>query len=149
MSGGLYAMTGCEFCKIIRGEENARVVCSTLDTIAFFPLKPAALGHTLVVPKKHVQDFWSVDTSLASSLVAAAIRVGQALNKALEPDGMNLITSAGEAASQTVFHLHLHLIPRWYNDHIGSLWPPSEPWGEGVKDEIADAVRDACFELGS
>jgi histidine triad (HIT) family protein len=142
-------VTACEFCRIVRGEEAARVVCSTSDTLAFFPLEPAALGHTLIVPRKHVRDLWSADPQLASSLMATVIQVGRALDKALHPDGMNLISSAGEAASQSIFHLHLHLIPRWANDHIRNLWPPSEPWGEEVKDEVADLVRDACLELGS
>jgi histidine triad (HIT) family protein len=140
-------MTECEFCRIVRGEETARIVCAAADVIAFFPLKPLALGHTLVVPKKHVPDLWSVDRRLGLSLMTAAVQVGRAINEALHPDGMNLISSAGEAASQTIFHLHLHLVPRWFNDHIENIWPPSKPWGEEVKDEVADLIRDACSEL--
>lgn len=140
-------MTDCEFCRIVRGEESARIVCSTADTLAFFPLKPAALGHTLVVPRKHVQDLWSADASVGCSLMTTVMHVGRAIKEALHPDGMNLITSAGQAASQTVFHLHLHLVPRWFNDHIGNIWPPSEPWGEVIKDEVADLIRDACSDL--
>jgi histidine triad (HIT) family protein len=140
-------MAECEFCRIVRGEEAARIVYSTADVIAFLPLKPAALGHTLVVPKKHVSDLWSVDRRLGLSLMTAVVQVGRAINEALHPDGMNLISSAGEAASQTIFHLHLHLVPRWFNDHIRSIWPPSEPWGEEMKDEVADLIRDACSGL--
>ena len=72
------------------------------------------------------------------------LRVGRAIQEALTPEGMNLISSAGEAASQTVFHLHLHVVPRWHGDHIGNIWPPSEPWSETVKDDVADAIRRAC-----
>jgi histidine triad (HIT) family protein len=134
----------CEFCKIIRGEVKARIVCETDAALAFFPLKPAALGHTLVVPKKHVRDLWSVDEALAARVMEAAVRVGKAIRLAVQPDGMNLISSVGQAATQTIFHLHLHMVPRWSNDHIGIIWPPSKPWTETVKDEVADSIRDAC-----
>jgi histidine triad (HIT) family protein len=134
----------CEFCRIIRGEESARVVCETETTLAFFPLKPAVLGHTLLIPKVHVPDLWTSRPDLGPSLMEDAIRVGKALKVALRPDGLNMITSAGEAASQTVFHLHLHLVPRWLNDRIGNIWPPAEGLSEEVKDEVADLVREAC-----
>jgi len=136
----------CEFCRIIRREVPARIVCETDVALAFFPLKPAALGHTLVVPKEHVSDLLTVDEALAGQLMATTVRVARAINDALNPDGMNLISSAGAAASQTVFHLHFHLVPRWKNDHIPSIWPPPEPWPEAVKDDVAKLIRDACYE---
>jgi len=134
----------CEFCRIVQGLEPARVVCESDTTLSFFPLKPAALGHTLVVPKIHVRDLWSVSPPLAADLMQAAVQVARAIRASLKPDGMNLISSVGDAASQTVFHLHLHLVPRWDGDHIGNIWPPSVPWTETVKDEVADLIRDAC-----
>lgn len=134
----------CDFCKILMGTEEAQVVCETESALAFFPLEPAALGHTLVIPKQHVPDLWSADDTIATLVTQAAVRVGRAIKDALEPDGMNLISSAGAAASQTVFHLHLHVVPRWNRDHIGPIWPPSQPWSETVKHDIADRVRRAC-----
>ncbi len=131
----------CEFCRIIARQQPARIVYETDSAIAFFPLKPAALGHTLVVPRMHVQDLWSVTEDLGCQLMIVSIDVGNAIKHALQPDGMNLISSTGRAASQTVFHLHLHLVPRWTNDHIGNIWPPSEPWNEEVKDEVAELIR--------
>ncbi len=128
----------------MRGEQPARIVCETASTLAFFPLRPAALGHTLVVPKRHVRDLWAADDVLSCRLIEAAIRVGRAIEHALAPDGMNLVTSAGPAASQTIYHLHLHVVPRWSHDQIGDIWPPSEPWSETVKDDIAELVREAC-----
>lgn len=71
----------------------------------------------------------------------AVIDVGQAITAALRPDGLNLISSAGEAASQTVFHLHLHVVPRWAGDRLGNIWPPSPPLTDEVKDETAVAIR--------
>jgi histidine triad (HIT) family protein len=137
----------CEFCKIIRGDAPARVVCETEDSIAFFPLKPAARGHTLVVPRRHVEDIWSVDPGLASRIIETVLKASHALRIALKPDGLNVINSAGEAASQTVCHLHIHLVPRWYNDHIGNIWPPQKPWQEELLNDIAEDVRAACSGL--
>jgi histidine triad (HIT) family protein len=136
-------MAACQFCRIVRGEEPAQIVSSSKDVIAFLPLEPVALGHTLIVPKEHVPDLWSADSELRVSLMTAIVDVGRAIENALHPDGMNLIHSAGQAASQTVFHLHMHLVPRWLGDHIGNIWPPSKPWGEEEQNEVADRIRAA------
>ncbi|MDP9418587.1 MAG: HIT domain-containing protein [Actinomycetota bacterium] len=139
----------CEFCNIIRGEKPARIVYQSADTTAFFPLKPAALGHTLVVPNDHIPDIWALAAGSAESadpLTRAVLRMAEAIRTALKPDGLNVINSAGEAASQTVFHLHIHLVPRWREDHIGNIWPPSEPWSEEVKDDVLVALQEACSQ---
>jgi histidine triad (HIT) family protein len=134
---------GCEFCQIVRGERPARVVADAPDALALFPLRPVCLGHTLVIPKTHVRDLWAAGSPPGAGLMQVVIGVGQALNTALRPDGLNLISSAGEAASQTVFHLHLHVVPRWAGDPLGNIWPPSPPLTEEVKDETAAAIRAA------
>lgn len=132
----------CEFCGVVRGERPARIVGESPEALAFFPLRPVVLGHTLVIPKEHVRDLWSPGAP-GPELLQAVRRVGQALAVALRPDGLNLISSAGEAASQTVFHLHLHVIPRWSGDRLGNIWPPSEPLRDDLKDETAAAIRAA------
>ena len=132
----------CEFCGIVWGKRSARIVGESSEALAFFPLRPVVLGHTLVIPKEHVRDLWSPGAP-GPGLMQAVHRVGQALILALRPDGLNLISSAGEAASQTVFHLHLHVIPRWSGDRLGNIWPPSEPMSAGLKDESAAAIRAA------
>lgn len=76
--------------------------------------------------------------------MAAVVKLGQAIMEALRPEGMNLISSAGEAASQTVFHLHLHLVPRWEGDRIGDIWPRGDPWSEAELDEVAAMIRAAA-----
>ena len=134
---------GCPFCQIVRGEQPARIVGDSSDTLAFFPLRPVCLGHTIVIPKAHVPDLWAAGSPPSAGLMQAVVRVGQAINRVLRPDGMNLISSAGKAASQTVFHLHLHVVPRWSGDHIGHIWPPGEPLGDQLKDETAAAIRAA------
>ena len=136
-------MADCEFCLIVARELTARLVFEDEETLAFFPLKPAALGHTLVIPKRHVSDLWVAEPADVIAVMNAVLTVGKAIRRALRPDGMNLIASAGEAASQTIFHLHIHLVPRWFHDHIGSIWPPGEPWSENVEDNVADLIRDS------
>ena len=132
----------CEFCQIVRGERPARVVADAPDALAFFPLRPVCRGHTIVIPKTHLPDLWAGSLP-GAGLMQAVVGVGHAIRTALRPDGLNLISSAGEAASQTVFHLHLHVVPRWAGDHLGSIWPPGPPLSDEVKDETAAAIRAA------
>jgi histidine triad (HIT) family protein len=135
----------CEFCKIVRGELPAEIICEGDRWIAFFPLKPATPGHTLVIPREHFADLWDLDDpSLAGDLMNATIRVGRAVQAALTPDGMNLVTSAGKTAEQSVFHLHLHVVPRWEEDGFGKIWPTGEQYDIDELDDLADRIRSHC-----
>jgi len=137
----------CEFCAIARGEDHSvEVVCEGESWIAFFPLNPATPGHTLVIPRTHVADLWKVDPPLGAELMAAVIRVGRAIDAALSPEGMNLITSAGETAEQTVFHLHLHLVPRWHRDGFGRIWPVEGKYEDTDLEDVASRIREACSD---
>lgn len=135
----------CDFCAIVRGEEtDVDLVCEGETWIAFFPLTPATPGHTLVIPRRHVPDLWSVGPELGAELMSAVIRVGRAIREALLPEGMNLITSAGKVAEQTIFHVHLHVVPRWQHDAFDDIWPPrKELPGVDLKD-VAARIREAC-----
>jgi histidine triad (HIT) family protein len=133
----------CPFCAIARGDDESVEVIAEAETwLAFFPTAPATPGHTLVIPRRHVPDLWTADSRLAEELTDAAVRVGRAINVAIEPEGMNLITSAGGAAEQSVFHLHLHLVPRW-NDDALDIWPPKKAMGREVKENLGEAIRTA------
>lgn len=135
----------CSFCRIAHGDDAAiEIICQGADWVAFFPPEPATPGHTLVIPRAHVPDFWSLDAPLAAELTATAIRVGRAISTAVEPEGMNLITSSGSAAEQTVFHVHLHVVPRWRQDGFGRIWPPERPMAEEMHEDVAERVRSAC-----
>src|SRR4051812_12151004 len=113
----------CPFCAIARREDRSfELVCESTSWVAFVPLAPATPGHTLIIPRAHFPDLWALDATLAAELISGAIRVGRAIRLALEPEGMNLITSSGEEAEQTVFHVHLHLVPRWESDGFGQIW---------------------------
>jgi histidine triad (HIT) family protein len=134
---------GCEFCAIVRGESDAELLFEESDWIAFFPLNPATPGHTLVIPRAHVPDLWQASPGLASELMRAVLKVGHAIQRGLGPDGLNLITSAGTTAEQTVFHLHLHVVPRWRHDHFGPIWPTGEPFEDEALADAAERIRRA------
>lgn len=136
----------CPFCTTARGEDSTvEIVCEHDEWVAFFPPEPATLGHTLVIPRVHIPDFWSAEARLRAELMEAVIEVGHAVESAVNPQGMNLITSRGEAAEQSIFHLHLHIVPRWRDDEL-DIWPPKKPMQKELKENVADAVRNACFE---
>ena len=116
--------------------------------MAFLPLDPATNGHTLVVPRLHVRDFWEVGPALAAEMAAACLQVGKALRELLSPEGMNLITSAGDVAEQTVFHLHMHVVPRWPGDAIGALWPSADKGGDPVTPDLVRSIRQAIVRHG-
>lgn len=82
--------------------------------------------------------------SLATDLMIAVVRVGRAIEISLTPEGMNLITSAGESAEQTVYHLHLHVVPRWREDGFGAIWPPKGELRGTDMEVIANRIREAC-----
>lgn len=135
----------CAFCAIARGEDSeAEVVCEDEYWLAFFPLNPATPGHTLVIPRTHVADLWQVSAPLSAALASAVIRVGRAIDRALNPEGMNLITSAGATAEQTVFHLHLHVVPRWHADGFGAIWPRDHRYENADLTDVAGRIRLAC-----
>jgi histidine triad (HIT) family protein len=139
----------CEFCAIARNEDpSVEVIAEDVGWIAFFPLDPATPGHTLVIPRTHATDLWAIDPRLGSELMSGVIRVGQAIDRALRPEGMNLISSAGSAAEQTVFHLHLHVVPRWRRDGFGRIWPTDQRFRDANLEKLANEIRSALSTGG-
>lgn len=130
----------CAFCRIADGKDNARIVYQDDQTLAFFPLNPAMPGHTLVIPREHVPDFLALDKVTAHAVTASTLRVARAVRRALAPTGMNVITSAGAAAQQTVFHLHVHVLPREDGDRVGDIWPNDEPMSSETATKLQEQV---------
>lgn len=140
---------GCPFCEIVqRDDPDAREVYRDEHVVAFFPTEPAVLGHTMVVPREHVPDIWALSDETAEHLARATVRLAAAVREAVEPEGLNIIQSNGEAATQSVFHLHVHLVPRWDGDAIGPIWPEETDYSERAKDQMQDRVRQARREIG-
>lgn len=135
----------CPFCEVVNREDrDVREVYRDSNAVAFFPTEPATLGHTLVVPRLHVADIWTLPEELAAHLAKVGVRIAAAIGRAVEPDGLNVIQSNGRAATQTVFHLHVHLVPRWENDAVGRIWPPETSYAESQKDHVWEQLKAEC-----
>ncbi|WP_071656182.1 HIT family protein [Mangrovactinospora gilvigrisea] len=131
----------CTFCQIADQKRPAHVVYETSTIMAFFPLSPATKGHTLVVPKSHIKNFLELDVETGSEISKVVVKVGRALLATLAPQGLNVITSAGEAASQTVMHLHMHVVPRWEGDAMADFWPTNVRATQSSLKRTAGLVR--------
>jgi histidine triad (HIT) family protein len=138
----------CPFCEIVTQEEPAREVLRTDEVVAFFPLEPATLGHTLIVPREHIPDLWALDQATAHALTDATMRVARAVRSAIPMDGLNIIQSNGAAATQSVFHIHVHVVPRHSNDEMGPIWPTKTHWDEEDKSAAQGRIR-AALTLGA
>ena len=122
----------CIFCKILAGELPGTVVAEDERTITFMDINPATRGHALVIPREHTRDLLSIDPDELAACAKAAQVYAHRVKDVLEPDGINVLNSCGEAAWQTVFHFHLHVIPRYEDDPLELPWVP----GPGDADEI-------------
>lgn len=112
-------MSDCVFCAIVDGSAPARTVYADADVIAFLDIRPVQPGHTLVVPRRHIPDLAGVTTDIGARLFDAARLVGRALRtSAIAADGVNVMINDGRAAFQTVFHTHVHVVPRHTGDRI-------------------------------
>ena len=128
----------CLFCKIVAGEIPATRVAEDDRTIAFMDINPATRGHVLVIPREHAKDLLEIDPEDLVAVAKAAQRVAATMPERLGADGVNLLNSCGRAAWQTVFHFHVHVIPRYAGDPLRLPWTPAP----GDRDEIAAAARD-------
>jgi histidine triad (HIT) family protein len=128
----------CLFCKIIAGEIGGEIVDQDDRTVAFMDINPATRGHALVVPRRHAANVLEIEPDELAATVLAAQRLARRATERLGADGVNLINSCGSAAWQTVFHFHIHVIPRYEGDPLQLPWVPAP----GDPDEIAAAARD-------
>jgi histidine triad (HIT) family protein len=128
----------CIFCRILTGDLPATVVDEDERTIAFMDIAPATRGHALVIPRVHTPDLLSVDTEDLQAVAVAARRLAARAKERLRADGINLLNSCGAAAWQTVFHFHVHVIPRYNDDPLRLPWTPAP----GDAGEIAAAAKE-------
>ena len=117
----------CIFCKIANGEIPSTTLYEDEDFRVILDLGPATRGHALLLPKEHYKNLFELDDEIASKVLGIAKKVGAKMAKALHADGFNLVQNNGEPAGQTVFHFHMHLIPRYKDDHAGILREPRKP----------------------
>lgn len=128
----------CLFCKIAAGEIPATIVAEDERTIAFMDINPATRGHALVIPRAHARDVHEIDPEDLKAVAAAAQVIAARQVERLGADGVNLLNSSGRAAWQSVFHFHIHVIPRYDGDPLRLPWTPSP----GDMDEVAAAAAE-------
>jgi histidine triad (HIT) family protein len=133
----------CLFCGIVAGELPAQIVDSDEHTVAFMDINPATRGHALVVPRSHSTDLMEVSDDDLQHAIVAVRRLAERMRAALEPDGFNVLNACGPAAWQTVFHFHLHVIPRYEDDPLKLPWIP-RGGDEAEIASIADRIRAAA-----
>jgi histidine triad (HIT) family protein len=131
----------CLFCKIVAGELPATIIAEDERTIAFMDISPATRGHALVIAREHAPDLFAIDPEDLQAVVVTAQRIANLARENLGADGVNLLNSNGPAAWQTVFHFHMHVIPRYEGDPLRLPWTPAA--GD------MDDVRAAAAELGA
>jgi histidine triad (HIT) family protein len=128
----------CIFCKIVARELPATILEEDELTVSFMDINPATRGHALVVPRRHVRDLLSVDSEDLCATATAAQRLAARMSERLGAEGVNLLNSCGVAAWQTVFHFHIHVIPRYADDPLRLPWIPAA----GDPQEIAAAAQE-------
>jgi histidine triad (HIT) family protein len=123
----------CLFCGIVAGSVPSETIDSDERTVAFMDINPATPGHALVVPREHSADLMEIGEEDLTATTLAAQRLAKRMKGVLDADGIDLINACGAAAWQTVFHFHIHVVPRYEGDPLKLPWVP-EP---GDSDEIS------------
>lgn len=128
----------CIFCKILAGEIPSTAVYEDDDFKAILDVNPAARGHVIILPKNHAANIYELPDEDASKIMIVAKKIATSIEKAYHCDGVNILQNNGEAAGQTVFHLHVHVIPRFKGDTVNIGWK------QGDMPEDLDAI---CKEI--
>ena len=131
----------CIFCKIIAAEIPCFRLYEDEDTLAFMDINPANEGHALVIPKEHFSDVHAASDAAISSTVVTAKKIAAAINKTLNPDGMNLLQCNGPAAAQSVLHFHMHVLPRRDGDELKLNWGLA-PGDMDAIGKLAERIRE-------
>jgi histidine triad (HIT) family protein len=133
----------CLFCGIVAGDVPAQIIDSDEHTVAFMDINPATRGHALVVPRAHSADLFEVSDEDLQRTALAARRLARKMRAGLEPDGFNVLNSCGPVAWQTIFHFHLHVVPRYEDDPLKLPWTPRAGEAEEIA-ALADRIRAAA-----
>ena len=134
-------MENCIFCKIANGEIPSATLYEDGEFRVILDLGPASKGHALILPKKHASDIYELPEETAGKAMILAKHMAEKLTDALHCDGFNIVQNNGEVAGQTVFHFHMHLIPRYKGDQVGLTWKPGTLSDEDRDDILARMGR--------
>ena len=133
-------MSDCIFCKIANGEIPSATLYEDEDFRVILDLGPASKGHALILPKAHAANIYEISDDMAAKAMILAKKMATKMTEALKCDGFNIVQNNGEPAGQTVFHFHMHLIPRYEGDQVGITWKPGTLTDE-VKNEILEKLK--------
>lgn len=134
-------MDNCIFCKIVRGELNSKTVYEDDYFKAIMDISPAAMGHVIILAKNHAEDIFEMTEEDLSRALIVARKVARAVKSATGCDGINILQNNGVAANQTVFHYHIHIIPRFDNDTVKITWDNLSPDSEDMS-IMAEKIRE-------
>jgi histidine triad (HIT) family protein len=130
----------CIFCKVVAGEIPGEIVDSDERTITVMDINPATRGHVVVIPREHSENLITVSEEDLNATMASARRIAARMQEALSPDGFNVLNNVGRAAWQSIFHFHVHVIPRYHDDPLQLPWLP-EPADPAELAAVADDLR--------
>lgn len=136
-------MENCIFCKIAAGEIPSTTLYEDQDFRVILDLGPASKGHALILPKEHYVNIYEIPDELAAKAIILAKKMAGIMTRALNCDGFNIVQNNGEPAGQTVFHFHMHLIPRYEDDQVGLTWNP----GSLTEEDKEEVLRKVMAEL--
>lgn len=133
----------CLFCNVANGSMDSSTIFENSEFKVVLDPYPAAKGHTLIIPKEHIENIYELDTESASRLFALATHIAKVLKNMYNCDGLNILQNNGKAAGQTVFHFHMHLIPRYDNDDVNIKWETIKI----EKDELDSIAKEISSRL--
>jgi histidine triad (HIT) family protein len=131
----------CIFCKIVARELPSQVIAEDERTIAFMDVAPATRGHLLVIPREHSANLWEIDPEDLAATARAAQVLAKRVRDRLGADGVNLLNACGPLAWQTVFHFHIHVVPRYAGDPLKLMWIPAPGDPEAIAATAAELRR--------
>jgi len=133
-------MSDCVFCRIVARQIPATVVFEDEHTLGFMDIGQVNPGHVLVAVKKHAENLYALDDTQAGAVLRAAARIARAIRETFAPEGLSVYQANGKAAGQTVFHYHVHLVPRYAGDGMELTWPVKNPPREKLV-EYAEKIK--------
>jgi histidine triad (HIT) family protein len=135
-------MNDCIFCKMVSREVEVAPIYEDEFTFAFLSNSPNNLGHTLVIPKKHYENVYEIDEVTLANVATTAKKIAIGLKKGLGAEGVNIIQNNERAAGQAVFHLHVHIIPRYYNDGF-KQWADHKHYKKDEAEQYVEKIKEA------
>ncbi|MGP1910553.1 HIT family protein [Metabacillus sp. JX24] len=140
-------MSGCIFCKIVNGEIPSAKVFENEHVVAFLDISQVTKGHTLVIPKVHKENIYELTPDIARNVFETVPKIANAIKEQFQPVGMNILNNNGEKAGQSVFHYHIHLIPRYgKGDGFGAVWKThTEDYTPDDLKQIASSIQEGLL----